>query len=373
MRLCAGSDTYERRYVPINVTAPFLPPKEEYLTLIDQIWDRGWLTNNGPIVVELEAQLSKYLEVDELKYISNGTVALQIAIRALGMRGEVITTPFSYVATTSSLVWEHCTPVMVDIDPETLNIDATKIEAAITEKTTGILATHVYGNPCDVDAIDEIAKRRGLRVLYDGAHAFGTRLNGRSVFQYGDASMLSFHATKLFHTIEGGGITSRHPDIRYLVGQMRNFGHTSPTSFDLAGINGKGSEFHAAMGLCNLRHIDRILSSRKMLSEIYDQKLAGLVVRPKLLEGTEYNYSYYPVIFESENIMLKCLAQLAAQEVFPRRYFFPTLSSLPYIQSDFDTPVADDISRRVVCLPLYADLPAEDVLKICELIGESLN
>lgn len=357
----------------INVTSPFLPPKRDYLDMLDAIWDRKWLSNNGPNVVELERQLARYLNVDDLKYVVNGTVALQIALRALNIKGEVITTPFSYVATTSSLVWEHCTPIMVDVDPSTLNIDASNIEAAITDRTTGILATHVYGNPCDVDAIQVIANKYNLRVLYDGAHAFGTRLNNQSVFAYGDASMLSFHATKLFHTVEGGGIVSQNPEVVYRIGQMRNFGHTSPTSFDMVGINGKGSEFHAAMGLCNLRYIDAIISDRKLLSDAYDKDLSGYIRRPDLTPGTKYNYAYYPIILESEEILLKCMATLTQHEIYPRRYFYPSLSSLPYVENGRPTPVADDLSRRVLCLPLYSDLGLEAVSHICDLLKEGLK
>lgn len=354
--------------VSINVTSPFLPPKAEYLKYVDGIWDRKWLTNHGPLVTELELGIKEYLGVADLKYVANGTIALQIGINALGLSGDVITTPFSYVATTSSLVWERCRPVMVDIDPNSLNIDPGKIEAAITENTTGILATHVYGHPCEVKTIGDIAARHGLKVFYDGAHAFGTRVYGHSVFDFGDLSMLSFHATKLFHTIEGGGLVATDPDLRYRIGQLRNFGHTSPTTFDLAGVNGKNSEFHAAMGLAILPHIGDIVAQRRAISDQYDASLSGRILRPALHSECDYNYAYYPVIFQSEAHMLRVMAALNAEQVFPRRYFFPSLSDLPYLDQAGATPIADDIAARVLCLPLYPGLMAADVDRICRTI-----
>lgn len=352
----------------INVTSPFLPDKREYLKLLDEIWARKWLTNHGPLASELEARLSAYLGVTELKYVTNGTIALQIAIHALDFASEVITTPFSYVATTSALIWEGCRPVMVDIDRDTLNIDPYKIEAAITPATTGILATHVFGNPCDVVTIADIARRHNLKVLYDGAHAFGSRIHDKSVFQFGDASTLSFHATKLFHTIEGGGIVSTDSDTRYKISQLRNFGHTSPTSFDLAGINGKASEFHAAMGLVNLPHIDEIIVARKRVCEEYDSRLSTFGTRPRLQASSEYNYAYYPLILESEDLLIRRVERLNAHGVFPRRYFYPSLSKLPYISDQGGTPIADDIASRILCLPLFPGLPLGDVATICNIL-----
>ena len=236
----------------IPVTKPFLPPKEEYEDFLRGIWSRNWLTNNGPLVNELELRLKEYLKVKHLLYLSNGTIALQIAIKALGLKGEIITTPFSYVATTSSIVWENCKPVFVDIDPKTLNIDPEKLETAITKKTTAILATHVYGNPCDIEAIQAIADKHHLKVIYDAAHCFGTKYKGKSVFEYGDVSTTSFHSTKIFHTVEGGAVFTKDPSMLKRMAYMRNFGHDGPEKFNGVGINGKNSEFHAAMGLVNL-------------------------------------------------------------------------------------------------------------------------
>ena len=240
----------------IPVTKPFLPPKEEYLKYIDGIWNRQWLTNMGPLASQLEMELKEFLDVQHLLFVTNGTVAIQMAIKALDITGEIITTPFSFVATTSSIVWEGCTPVFVDICPDSLCIDADKIEDAITEKTQAILATHVYGNPCDVIKIEQIAKKHNLKVIYDAAHAFGVKVNGKSVFEYGDISTCSLHSTKLYHSVEGGLIITQNPDLLKKLASIRNFGISGFDSFSELGINGKNSEFHAAMGLANLKHTE---------------------------------------------------------------------------------------------------------------------
>ena len=250
-----------------------MPPKEDYDLLLHGIWKRKWLTNMGPLASELEMSLKDHLGVNHLLFVTNGTVAIQIAIKALGLQGEIITTPFTYVATTSSIVWEGCTPVFVDIDPDSLNIDASKIEEAITKNTTAILATHVYGNPCDVEAIDKIATKHNLRVIYDAAHCFGVKVNDKSVFEYGDVSICSLHATKLYHTGEGGLVITRDPELLKEASYIRNFGHDGPGKFYNLGINGKNSEFHAALGLANLKYVDKIHTQRKSLTERYDEKL----------------------------------------------------------------------------------------------------
>ena len=346
----------------INVTKAFLPPAEEYRKYLDGIWSRVWLTNHGPLVTELESRLCERLGLTSFAFVANGTIALQIAIKALGLKGEIVTTPFSYVATTSSIVWENCAPVMVDIDPATLTIDAAKIEAAITPRTSAILATHVYGNACDIHAIQTIADKHGLKVIYDAAHAFGSTFESKSLFAYGDISTASFHATKLFHTVEGGGLHAPDPAVQEQIGLMRNFGHISPTTFGEVGINGKNSEFHAAMGLCNLRYIDAILQRRAELSRYYTQKLAGLPVSfPGITKGCGYNYAYYPVILESEAILLRTVEKLNFHNIFPRRYFYPSLASLPYVGAQGATPVCDDIAPRILCLPLFHDLTVEEI------------
>ena len=359
----------------INVTKSFLPPLEEYTEYLKGIWERGHLTNHGPLVNELEEKIKDYLGVKHFFFINNGTVALQIAIKALGVKGEVITTPFSYVATTSSVMWEECTPVFADIDPQNFTLDPSKIEAAITPNTTAILATHVYGIPCHVEAIKAIAEKHGLKVIYDAAHAFGVKFGETSVLNYGDIATLSFHATKLFHTVEGGGMVTNDDMIAHKIAYMRNFGHKGQEEFWGMGINGKNSEFHAAMGLCVFPHMSAIISRRKELSELYDQLLAGLgssLQRPVAGESTGYNYGYYPVVFESERQLLTVKDNLNAAYIYPRRYFYPSLNMLPYIPKT-EMPVSEDISRRVLCLPLYHDLAEESVKRICSIISEVLR
>ena len=264
----------------INVSKPFLPPQVEYEMALKEIWRRGWLTNNGPLVNELEMNLKERLDLNHLLYLSNGTVAIQLAIKGLDLAGDIITTPFSYVATTSSILWENCQPVFADIDANTLNIDPLSIEASVTPKTVAILATHVFGNPCDVDAIDKIAKKHKLKVIYDGAHCFGTTYKGKSLYNYGDVCTTSFHATKIFHTIEGGAVIMQDAELTKKLARMRNFGHDGPERFDGIGINGKNSEFHALMGVINLRYIDEIMAKRKHQAALYDDKLKNLDVQP---------------------------------------------------------------------------------------------
>lgn len=352
----------------IPVTKPFLPPKEEYDIYLHDIWKRNWLTNNGPLVNELELTLKEYLGVKHLLYLSNGTMALQIAIKALGLKGDIITTPFSYVATTSSIVWEGCNPVFVDVDPKTLNIDAAKIESAISPATTSILATHVYGNPCDVEAIDAIAQKYKLKVIYDAAHAFGVSYNGKSIFEYGDISTTSFHATKLFHTIEGGAVFTKDPALLKKMAYMRNFGHDGQEAFQGLGINGKNCEFHAAMGLINLRHINDILAKRKALSQHYDLKLSGFNAdKPRLSSQVVFNYGYYPLLLENEEVLISIKKELNKREIFPRRYFYPSLDKLPYVK-EAKTPFALNAASRALCLPLYFDLSEEEIDLICRIM-----
>ncbi|MTI38305.1 DegT/DnrJ/EryC1/StrS family aminotransferase [Fulvivirga lutimaris] len=358
----------------IPVTKPFLPPQEEYTRYVNGIWNRNWLTNNGPLVNEIELRLKEYLGLKHLLYVGNGTIALQLAIKALNLVGkEIITTPFSYVATTSSIVWEGYKPVFADIDPLTLTINPLEIENKITSSTAAILATHVYGNACDIHAIDKIAKRHKLKVIYDAAHCFGSKYDGRSVFDFGDISTASFHATKIFHTIEGGSVCSNDPDLIKRVSYMRNFGHSGPEDFAGLGINGKNSEFHAAMGLVNLKYIDEILRKRKELSLYYDQVLSNLEVsKPKINDKCSFNFAYYPIIFKSEMDLAKSFERLNRAEIFPRRYFYPSLSQLPYVERE-NLPVTDDLSKRVLCLPLYHTLSFEEIDLIARLLMRIQN
>lgn len=353
----------------IPVTKPFLPPIEEYKKYLTGIWNRQWLTNMGPLASDLELKLKEYLGLKHLLFVTNGTVALQMAIKALNLKGEIITTPFSFVATTSSIVWEGCIPVFVDIDKDSLNIDASKIEERITEKTSAILATHVYGNPCDVIAIEKIAAKHNLKVIYDGAHAFGVKINGKSIFQYGDISTCSLHATKLYHSGEGGLVITNDKEILKKLAFIRNFGFNGPEKFETLGINGKNSEFHAAMGLSNFPYLEEIHQKRKKITDYYHEKLKGLRVQiPIWHKDASLNYAYYPVLFESKELMLKSMEHLKSHEIFTRRYFFPSLAqTLPYVKKQ-NFKVTDDVAERVLCLPFYFDLSLEEVDLICRLL-----
>jgi len=357
----------------ILVNKPFFPPKAEFYAYMDIIWQNEWLTNSGPLVRELERELEEYLHIPNALFVANGTLALQLAIKTLGLKGEIITTPFSFVATTSSIVWEGCKPVFVDIDKETLNIDPMKIEAAITDKTSCILATHVYGNPCDVMAIQAIADKYNLKVIYDGAHAFGVNLKDKSIFEHGDISVCSTHATKWFHTVQGGFLATRDLNLHHRLQLVKSHGISDVYSFAELGTNGRNCELHAAMGLVNLKYLDTIHNKRKELCELYDTLLADLPCSfPKWNPNANRNYSYYPIILESEEVLIELVGHLFQNNVATRRYFYPSLaSSLPYV-SHSHLEIAEDISKRVLCLPLYYDLKKKEVKKICEHINQIL-
>jgi dTDP-4-amino-4,6-dideoxygalactose transaminase len=344
----------------IPVTRPFLPPLEEYTKKLEGIYERNWLTNDGPLVRELEAKLSGRLGVEHLLYVSNGTIALQIAIKALGLKGKVITTPFSYVATSSSILWEGCEPVYVDIEHGGFNIDVSKIEEAITPEVSGIIATHCFGIPCDVEAIEVIAKRHNIKVIYDAAHAFGTTVNGRSIFEFGDISTCSFHATKLFHTVEGGSVSTKDPELARRMSLMRNFGHSGPEKFDGIGINGKNSEFHAAMGLVNLNYVDSILKERRQAVELYCERLDSSEVRLPPVSQLGWNCSYMPVVFDAEESAIQVKVRLEANAIFPRRYFYPSLDTIfhPGIEH-----CANSLSTAVsiLCLPLFTGITDKEM------------
>ena len=360
----------------ITVTQAFLPPLEEYVAYLTGIWERARLTNNGPLLLELEARISEYLGVPYVHFTSNGTIALQLAIRALDLRGEILTTPFSYVATTSAILWEYCTPVFVDIERQTFCIDADRLEAAITPRTCAILATHVYGYPCDVEKIAAIAARHHLKVIYDGAHAFGTRAGGRSLLSYGDVATCSFHATKLFHSGEGGAVLVNDEALSKKINLLKSFGHTGDEHFIL-GINGKNSELHAAMGLCLLPRVADFVAAHAALYQHYRAELKGLPLAYPLLPAADtanaYNYAYFPVLFESEEALLRTKAHLSAHGIDTRRYFFPSLNQLPYLPAAAaPCPVSEDVAVRVLCLPFYPQLPAEEVQRIAQLVREML-
>lgn len=356
----------------IHVTKTFLPPRAEFDSYVDQIWD-GPLTNQGPLVRKLENELGKFLDVKNLHFVTNGTIALQIGLRSLGIdQGEVITTPFTYVATTSSILWEGCTPVFVDIDPESLCIDPNKIEAAITPRTKAIMPVHVFGTPCDIDAIDAIAKNHNLKVIYDAAHAFGVTYQDRSILNYGDISICSFHATKLFHTIEGGCLVVHDDDISSDIELMKRFGHDGD-NYEMLGINAKASEFQAAKGLANLKFVTSNIAKRKAISNHYSSYLSNTAVDcvatwPQAIP----NSSYYPVILPNEDIILRCIEALSESNIFPRRYFHPSLNTLSYIKNSAPCPIAEQISSKIICLPLYPDLETHHVAKIAQVLLESI-
>lgn len=349
----------------IPVTKTFFPPLENYQIQVQRIWNNQWLTNNGELFKELSIKLKQYLGVNNILPMTNGTLPIQIALKIVGGNSEIITTPFSYVATTSSIVWENCTPVFVDIDPDHLTIDETKIEAAITSKTTAILATHVYGNPCNVEAIDKIAERHNLKVIYDAAHCFGVEYKGESIFNYGDIVSCSFHATKIFHTGEGGALFSNDAELDHQIFYSHNFGHNGPEKFHGLGINAKMSELQAAMGLSVLPLMRTIFKERKRVCDFYDNNLNfDHFKKIKLRENTEWNYSYYPIIFNSEELLVNNLEKLVKENIFPRRYFFPSLEELPYVNSKLKCSIAKDIAARVICLPLYDSLENRDLERI---------
>jgi dTDP-4-amino-4,6-dideoxygalactose transaminase len=356
----------------IPVTKSFLPPISEYTAHIQRAYDNQWLTNRGQLLLELEAKLKERLCIEDILITNNGTVPLQIAVKLLGNGGEVITTPFSYVATTAAIVWEGCKPVFVDIHPDYLTIDETKIEAAITSKTTCILATHVFGNPCNIEEISNIAAKHNLKVIYDAAHCFGVQYNGRSIFDYGDISTCSFHATKLFHTGEGGAAFIRDEKLKHTFYYSHNFGHNGPLDFFGLGINAKISELQAAMGLSVLPYVDEINKARKEIVHQYDAMLEfNKIQKLAIRDHTDWNYSYYPIVFAQESDLSDAIAALNNEQIFPRRYFYPSLDTLPYVESE-EMPISRSISRRVLCLPLYYGLTPEEVTRISQIINSSL-
>ena len=361
---------------PIQVTKTYLPALEEYAALLQHVWDRQWVTNGGPLVLQLEAELSQRLEVP-LHLVSNGTVALQLAIRALGLTGSVITTPFSYVATTNVLLWENLRPIFVDVEASWFTLDPKLVEAAITPDTTAILATHVYGYPCQHERLAETARRHGLALLYDAAHAFDVQLDGRSILEWGDVSTLSFHATKVFHTIEGGGVLTRDAELLGRMDLLRTFGHIGRDHYS-AGINGKNTEFHAAIGLLNLPQLAPNRRARKLISDRYRMLLSDLPLRsldPADYPGLTYNYAYFPVFCPDTECREALIAALNANNIFPRRYFEPSLNELDFLADELrvSCPVSEHAARTVVCLPLYPDLPLEDVDRIGTIIQQTMS
>ena len=352
----------------INVTKTFLPDYQLYSSYLKRAWDAVWLTNRGELTLELEAKIKEKYSINNLIITNNGTIPIQIALKLLGNQGEIITTPFSYVATTSAIIWENCKPVFVDIHPELLTIDETKIEAAITPKTTAILATHVFGNPCHVEAIEKIAKKHNLYVIYDAAHCFGVTYNGNSIFNYGDVSTCSFHATKIFHSGEGGAMFCNDDKLFHKLYYSHNFGHNGPVDFHGLGINAKISELQSAMGLAVFDNLEHIFEERKKVVDFYLKNLNfDKVSTMKIRENTEWNYSYFPVIFQSEDELLNAQKRLNEAEIFPRRYFYPSLNTIDFVNGE-TMPISESIASRILCLPLYVGLTEEELKLIVNLI-----
>jgi dTDP-4-amino-4,6-dideoxygalactose transaminase len=356
----------------IPVTKSFLPPIEEYMAQVQRAYDNEWLTNRGELVKELEQKLTDYLGLEESKILcmNNGTIPLQIAIKLLGNGGEIITTPFSYVATTAAIVWGNCTPVFVDIHLEYFTIDETLIEAAITDKTTCILATHVFGNPCNVEEIERIAKKHNLKVIYDAAHCFGVKYKGKSIFEYGDVSTCSFHATKLFHTGEGGAVFCKDPELFQKIYYSHNFGHNGPLAFHGLGINGKISELQAAMGLAVLPNVTDLIAKRKQLIDAYRNYLSNSNIQHlKFRSDTTWNYSYFPIVFNSETSLLKVQLELNNAGIEPRRYFYPSLNILPYLNEMQTCVASEKIASHILCLPVYHTLTDNQVKVIAQIVN----
>lgn len=362
----------------ITVTSPCLPPLEEFIPYLRQIWENKWLTNNGPLHQQLEKELADYLGVKYISLFSNGTLALISALQALNITGEVITTPFSFVATTHSLWWNKITPVFVDIEPQCLNLDPRKIEEAITERTTAIMPVHVYGNPCQTDDIERIAQKHNLKVIYDAAHAFGVKINGNSVLNYGDLSILSFHATKVYSTIEGGAIVCHTEEMKHHIDNLKNFGFRGETVVEEPGINAKLNEVQAAYGLLQLKYIDGFIQRRYEITSLYRSLLQGVAGIRYLedMNGVEHGYSYFPILVDSEQFGIsrdELYERLKKHNIFTRRYFYPLISEfnsynkLPSAGSH-NLPVATKAAQEVLCLPIFVELTDEQVREICRVV-----
>lgn len=365
----------------ILVTRSSMPELNEYVDEIKKIWDTHWLTNMGEKHQKLQKELTKYMDVDNIELLTNGHMALELSIQALNLHGEIITTPFTFASTTHAIVRNHCTPVFCDIDPLTFTIDTTKIENLITDKTCAILPVHVYGNICNVEEIDRIAQKYGLKVIYDAAHTFGERYKKQGIGSFGDISCFSFHATKVFNTIEGGAVSFSDLEFGKELYRLKNFGIRDEETVDGIGANAKMNEFCAAMGLCNLRHIDSEILKRKKVVERYRERLStieGVQISP-IQPNVESNFAYFPVVFDEKKFgstRNEVKEKLAENEIGARKYFYPLTSTFDCFHNQFnvnDTPVALHISHRVLTLPLYAELSIEDVDRICDIIISCKN
>lgn len=353
----------------IYVTQPSLAPLEEYIDYLRQIWETGVMTHNGPLMQRFEQELAAYLKVPDFVCVANGTCALQLAVRALDLRGEIITTPFTFIATASIIRWESCEPVFVDIDPDTWNIAPEKIEERIGPRTVAIMPVHVFGVPCDISRIQDVAGRHNLPVIYDAAHAMATNYRGRSVLSYGDISAVSFHATKLLTTAEGGGCVARSPGLYARLRRLRFFGFDERKDVVDEGMNAKMTEVSAALGLVNLRRIEEIKATRMRKYKLYQQQLADCsFLKFQRFNPEENNYSYMPVLFESEDVLFRVIDRLAAAQIHPRRYFYPSLNTIPVLGCRDPLPVSEKVARTILCLPLYQNLEDHDICRICKMI-----
>ena len=359
---------------PIQVTRSSMPNFEDYCQEIKSIWDTHWLTNMGEKHQKLEKELKEYLGVENISLFTNGHIALEYAIEAFNLEGEVITTPFTFASTTHAIVRNGLKPIFCDINPVDYTIDVTKIESLITDKTSAIVPVHVYGNVCDVYEIDRIAKKHNLKVIYDTAHAFGVTVDGIGIGNFGDANMFSFHATKVFNTIEGGAITFKDESLNKILNQLKNFGITGPETVESVGGNGKMNEFQAAMGLCNIKLVDKEIEKRKKVAERYAENLGDIegIRLSKTQQGVRHNYSYFPVVFDGYKYSRdEVFDKLKENGIIARKYFYPSINSFDCYRDEYDpndTPIAKSISERVLTLPMYADLALEDVNRICEII-----
>lgn len=364
----------------INVTRTSLPDLEEYIRYLKKIWPTAWVTNNGVFVHKLEKELKKYLKVKNLVLVANGTLALQLALKVFELSGEIITTPFTFPATTNVIVWEGLKPVFADIDPQTFNIDPQDVEKKITDQTSAVLAVHVYGNPCDVEKLQRITRRYNLKLIYDAAHAFGVEYRNRIILNYGDASTLSFHATKTFHTIEGGAIIVQNQKLEEKLKLLRNFGIKSEEKVILPGINAKMNEFQAVMGLCNLKNAKKENRQRKKIWEQYAKRLSNNtdIQFPKMI-ASKYNYSYMPLCFKSKKKRDIVYAALLAQGIKPRKYFFPLTTKSQYFRKKnlnlvkkYNLKIASQVANRILCLPLYPQLKMRMVDRIIRVIKQNI-
>ncbi len=352
----------------INVTKTFLPAKEKYLKYVDEIFESGWVTNSGPLVQALEERLADYLGVKNIILVANGTVALEIAYRLMKLEGDVITTPFSHVSTAAMLVSNGLTPVFADIDPTTFNLNPKNIESVITEETSAIVPVHIFGNACEVEEIESIAKKHKLKVIYDAAHIFDTKYKGESLLNFGDVSTLSLHATKLFHTIEGGALIVDDDVLAAEARSLRYFGLDGQDSVKFLGTNGTMNEFEAAMGLCLLDEMEAVLAARREVFEYYESALKDVVTLQKQNENSTPSYGYFPVLLKTEEVLLRAQKALNETGVFPRRYFRPSLDTLPYIKKSVVMPVSRDVSSRILSLPLYSTVGREMQKKIIDTL-----